>query len=250
MQVSTNQGVKLNGFYRGKVVRHCVSGYGRCKVFIPGVYPDEKENDPDSLPDAEQISPLFGGSLDGNGVFSYPNLGSIVICGFWNGDQNMPFFFGSTLGGPDSGDIYSKIDSLKVDPKKVESGDDATLHSIQVHNSTIDIYERGDIEIKVLGDNTNDNRKVIIDGRLGQISISTTKKVQVNSPEIAMTAPGKITMEAGNILINASNNLVLQGQKIIEGGRTGIKEIAPTVDIEGTTMVMIKGPKHGATTYT
>ena len=57
-------------------------------------------------------------------------------------------------------------------------------------------------------------------------------------------------MEAGNILINASNNLVLQGQKILEGGRTGIKEIAPTVDIEGTTMVMVKGPKHGATTYT
>ena len=41
MQVSTNQGVKLNGFYRGKVVKHCISGYGRCKVFIPGVYPDE-----------------------------------------------------------------------------------------------------------------------------------------------------------------------------------------------------------------
>ena len=68
------------------MVKHCISGYGRCKVFIPGVYPDEMEKNPDQLPDAEQISPLFGGSLDGNGVFSYPNLGSIVICGFWNGD--------------------------------------------------------------------------------------------------------------------------------------------------------------------
>jgi hypothetical protein len=29
---------------------------------------------------------MFGGSLKGNGVFSYPNIDSTVICGFLNED--------------------------------------------------------------------------------------------------------------------------------------------------------------------
>jgi hypothetical protein len=29
---------------------------------------------------------MFGGSLKGNGVFSYPNLESTVVCGFLNED--------------------------------------------------------------------------------------------------------------------------------------------------------------------
>ena len=244
MQVSTNQGVKLNGFYRGKVVKHCISGYGRCKVFIPGVYPDEKENDPNSLPDAEQISPLFGGSLDGNGVFSYPNLGSIVICGFWNGDQNMPFFFGSTLGGPDSGNVYSKIDSLKADPKKVASGDDATLHSIQVHNTSIDIYERGNIKINVLSDNSSDRCRIDVDGRTGNVSITSSQKTQITSPEISMTASGKITLDAGQIGINASTNLALQGRNVIIGGGSGINIQAPSVKLKATVLGEFSGPKH------
>ena len=250
MIVDSKQGQKLTGFFKGKVIKHL--SFGRCKVWIPGVYPDDWNNfeNADKLPTAEQISPLFGGSNGGNGVFSYPNLGSVVICGFYNEDQNMPFFFGSILGGPEAKGVYQMVNSMTADPKKVRSGEDATLHTFRVHNSVIDIYERGDIEIKVLGDNTNDNCKVIIDGRLGQISIATTKKVQVNSPEIAMTSPGKITLEAGNISINATNNLVLQGQKIIEGGRIGITEVAPTINIEGKRMVIVKGPKHGASTFT
>ena len=42
---------ELNGFYRGKVLKH--EDFGRCKVYIPGVYPQEFEDKPESLPDAE-----------------------------------------------------------------------------------------------------------------------------------------------------------------------------------------------------
>lgn len=82
----TDTGIRLDGFFRGKVIKHC--SMGKCKVFVPGVYPAAyaTPKEADNLPDAEQITPLFGGSNKGNGVFSYPNLDSTVIVGFWNGD--------------------------------------------------------------------------------------------------------------------------------------------------------------------
>ena len=77
-------GNKLTGLYRGEVVRHLQAG--RLKVFIPGVYPTEFRQAPEKLPDAEMVVPLFGGNNMGNGVFSYPNVGAIVVCQFMNGD--------------------------------------------------------------------------------------------------------------------------------------------------------------------
>lgn len=84
MLLSNTQGNKLAGFFKGVVVKHLE--HGKCKIWIPGVYPDGADKEPDSLPDAIQVSPMFGGSCSGNGVFTYPNLGSVVICGFLNED--------------------------------------------------------------------------------------------------------------------------------------------------------------------
>ena len=53
-----------------------------CKIWVGGVYPEYTRTDPKKLPKAEQASPLFGGINDGNGVFSYPNLGAKVWCFF------------------------------------------------------------------------------------------------------------------------------------------------------------------------
>ena len=74
------EGNKLFGFYRGQVLKHC--SQGKCKLWIPSVYPIEWRNNPDMIPDAEQAAPLFGGSFAGNGVFSWPDIGSIVWCFF------------------------------------------------------------------------------------------------------------------------------------------------------------------------
>jgi len=74
----------LHGIYRGKVIQHLTHGY--CKIFIYGIYPDVWETMPDMLPRAEQASPLFAGTNNGNGVFTYPNIGSMVWCMFANGD--------------------------------------------------------------------------------------------------------------------------------------------------------------------
>ena len=78
MIVDCQSGNKLSGLFRGEVVRHLQAG--RLKVFIPGVYPIEDRVSPEKLPDAEIVAPLFCGYNMGNGVFSYPNVGAIVVC--------------------------------------------------------------------------------------------------------------------------------------------------------------------------
>ena len=79
-------GNKLFGVYRGQVLKHLSNGF--CKIYIPSVYPEEWNNyeNADKLPSAEQAASLFGGTNNGNGVFSYPNIGSIVWCFFANND--------------------------------------------------------------------------------------------------------------------------------------------------------------------
>ena len=148
MILNNEQGIKLSGFFKGIVVKHCYdikeesgnqitkSGNGKCKIFIPGVYADDLQSNPDSLPDAEQISPLFGGSWNGNGMFSYPNLGSVVICGFYNEDQNLPFFFGSILGGQEAEKEYKKA-KPNITKDTVKSGQDAFKKLMRVDKFTL-----------------------------------------------------------------------------------------------------------------
>lgn len=132
MIIERPEGNKLLGIYRGKVVQHLP--HGKLKVFIPTVYPDEWEINPDRLPPAEQLTPLFAGSVQGNGVFSYPNIGSIVVCQFINGDQNYPLVIGATLGGPYAFGQYSHIYDSKMDGQVALSTDiDKVNHSSPSH---------------------------------------------------------------------------------------------------------------------
>jgi len=84
MLEKTEVGNKLVGIYRGIVLKHLPHGY--CKIMIPGVYPLSLSSYPDELPSAEQATSLFAGANNGNGIFSYPNIGATVWCLFANGD--------------------------------------------------------------------------------------------------------------------------------------------------------------------
>lgn len=75
---------RLYGIYRGRVVKHLENGI--LKVYIPDIYPVDWASNPDKLPDAEMAVPILGGNNNGNGTFSYPNIGTYVICQFLNGD--------------------------------------------------------------------------------------------------------------------------------------------------------------------
>lgn len=151
----------LNGFYRGQVIKHCSNG--KCKIWIPGVYVEEAIAHPEILPDAEQAAPLFGGSSNGSGVFTYPRINAIVWCFFQNGDQNLPVYFAACNGGPEGAKQYSEIGP---DGKYEEYGkehdhiidntdkiSDAEIHRINVSKGQISFYEDGSIATTVVKTN-------------------------------------------------------------------------------------------------
>lgn len=148
-------GNKLTGFYLGTVIRHLP--HGRLKVWIPSIWPDEWKDKPERLPACMQITPQFAGSNQGNGVFSYPNIGSTVFCGFANGDQNLPFTIGSLLGGPNAFGQYSHIFKDAVDDENMvlSTNISAVNHSSPSHLITagkthLRFYEDGRISAIVM----------------------------------------------------------------------------------------------------
>lgn len=80
------------GNYRGQVLEHGLNGL--CKIFIPGVYPEEFKQNKSKLPWAEPCQPLFAGGAIGNGTFEYPDINSTVWLFFEGGNINYPVFFG------------------------------------------------------------------------------------------------------------------------------------------------------------
>lgn len=120
--LTTFDSARLNGIYYGTVLKHLA--HGRCKIYIPVAYPEEYKDNPDMLPSARQASPIFTGCHNGNGMFSYPNIGSTVVCMFINGDANTPIYFATLLGGdrafgqysivkPDYGDFNSEGEAFE-----------------------------------------------------------------------------------------------------------------------------------------
>lgn len=128
-------GNRLVGTYRGIVLKHLP--HGRCKIFIPSVYDSSLSVDPDLLPSAQPKTPLFAGTNLGNGLFSYPNLSSIVWCTFQNGDANFPLFDSATLGGENA---FGQYDLIK---KKEE--DVSERHLITSGKTHMMWYENGKI---------------------------------------------------------------------------------------------------------
>lgn len=91
-----------NGMVRGTVINNddTENNRGRCKVYIPGIYPEKfKENNGELLPWAEPCQPLFcggGGNYHNNGTFQCPDIGSTVWLFFENNDIQRPIMFGQT----------------------------------------------------------------------------------------------------------------------------------------------------------
>ena len=218
--------------YRGTVLKHLNAG--RLKVYVYGVYPPEYNEQPDFLPVCEQAMPLFAGCNNGNGMFSYPNIGSTVWCFFQNGDSNFPVAIAATLGGTDAILQYT-VSRPKVTAKDVAEGTDAYVHHIKCGNSRVTIWEPGRIEIVTEEDDAATNTsKIEIDGK-GNIKMSSTTQVQIMAPVILLSASSKIEMVAPNqTSINSVCNTVL----------------APAINLDANTErkpsgnITLKGKKH------
>lgn len=216
MFLNNDQGIKLSGFFKGKVVKHC--DFGKCKIWIPGIYPDDLEEKPEKLPDAIQVAPMFGGSFKGNGVFSYPNIGSIVVCGFLNEDQNQPIYWGALQGGEDAKAQYTEARN-ETSEEAIKTDDDARVHKITVDKSTIKIWESGHIEIKTFKDRKYNTGKEIpevgcqidIDEN-GTVNIEASTQIHIKSPDV-MVDTGKFTLNCQTAKIKAGQEIGLYSDK-------------------------------------
>lgn len=205
---------KITGFQRGIVKAH--SDFGRCKIFWPAVMHREWNDDDkiDSLPDAEQATSLFmfgssNSSNNGNGVFSYPEIGSIVWGFFENGDPNHPVYFaGTMMANDENNNVYGLIKN------KQES-----IFNLQTDNGTLTV---------TINDDTS------------WVSISQKKSAESNEKDASITLfkDGGITIDAPNadVRINA-RNIVLNASNAI----TILSQNMTNVDSFGTTSVMATG---------
>lgn len=251
MQLKTRNGIRLSGFYRGQVLQH-LNG-GKCKVFVPGVYPDRCANDPDSLPDAEQAAPLFGGTNRGNGMFSYPNIDTIVWVFFENEDQNRPVYFAATLGGElavDSNDEgFNKIrDNVSPDddPKKdtTKNGEDSQQHMINCGDSRIILRESGQIEIQCVNKKDNTNTKIFID-ESGSLQIQTTQSVQLKTPALKIDAQDQLEINTTTFVIRANNEIQINTPQFTSVNSNTFTVKSPAINMDAQQgMFTAKGKNH------
>ena len=225
MNIATPGCEKLQGFYRGIVLKHLSNG--KCKIWIPTLHPEEWNSyeKADLLPDAEQASPLSFGTNKGLGIFSYPNIGSVVWCFFENGDQNLPVYFAASLGGPEA--ISEWDDSRRM---AGSHPDDAYVHHIQVKNSDVYIHETGVIEMST-HDDANLNSCSLVMDQDGNITIGSSSRIILKSKQIKIDAETQLDESAPNIKQTAIVHASVTSPAIeIDSslGHTQIKSIAST----------------------
>lgn len=182
---------KLVGFYRGKVLKQM--NHGKCKIYIPGVYDEiyTKEENINKLPSAEPATPIFGGTNNANGVFSYPNLGSTVWCFFANGDQNFPIFFAATLGGIDAKHQYNVINGNEEDgPRSLAK---SIMHRITSGDTTLTLQEDGVLHARTSWP---------LDAQANHKEVETSQY-----SDLQMLENGNITVSTGDIETNHYNIL-------------------------------------------
>ena len=213
MITNCQSGDKLTGLYRGEVIRHLQAGL--LKVFIPGVYPVEFATQPEKLPDAEIVAPLFGGNNMGNGVFSYPNIGAIVICQFLNGDQNFPVVIGATQGASMAKNKYQEVaNELRGDTGETPS----CIHMLQAGKSKVKMYEGGYIEISVAG---SENCGTITIDKDGNVYITCDGTFQVKSENVKFMTRNRFEVNAEDITMYAANQNVIQGKSVTTNATDG-----------------------------
>ena len=177
---------------RGKVIDNTGKN-GRCKIFIPTIYPSEFENSKDALPWAEPAMPIFFGSGDGTGFSSVPDVNAYVWVFFNEGDHNYPVYFAAIPGKAGWGNDNEKQHTIQTNNFKlqIDETEDADRMSLEV---------TGKVNINIVGDVTQ-----TIDGNVSQ---NVTGEIAVSSDDaINITAVQDVEITGNNVKVNANANV-------------------------------------------
>lgn len=186
---------KYYGMYRGVVVGNTSDdieigdNYGRCKVWVPGIFPLRFKKDKGKLlPWAEPAFPIFGNDVSvtkGSGINSIPQLDTIVWVFFEEGDHRLPRFFGVAQGGLNGWTLeHEKQHTIKTEKVSVTFDDNPSDGSKNA-SLTIDITNEGDEALEM---NITGNVKLNITGDVteditGNVSKTITGKYEVESTD-------------------------------------------------------------------
>jgi hypothetical protein len=111
----TKSTTNFDGIYRG-TVKDNTGPRGRCKVFVPGVYPSEYKDDPTALPWSQPAQSLVGGcftainahpemdldaplAVNETGFAGWPHVGAEVWVFFEEGNHSFPIHFAVAQAG-------------------------------------------------------------------------------------------------------------------------------------------------------
>jgi hypothetical protein len=180
----------FNLMYRGEVIANDGTK-GRCKVFVPGVHPNEYRKIPDAIPYAEPAMGFFGGnaaSSDGTfsetGTAGWPAVGSHVWVFFEQGDHMLPVYFATCQGGDGWISTHNKQWSYQTPNVRIRIDEDPTADTATSGNmAEYDSYNRDNVS-----------------------SVATPVTVDDIPTRIAIDVTGNV-----NIVINGSLNMKVTG---------------------------------------
>lgn len=230
-----------NGFFRGIVLdNEDPQVKGRCKIFVPGVYPDIYSSEASSLPFAEPAMPLFGGSFtrqqedgqeDETGVTSPPHIGANLWVFFEAGDHNNPVYAFSIQGGEGWASEHSNQHVIKTDNVRIRIDEDfdnpdstSKFDSFNRNNTYLSEPNKKDkiptrLDIEVTGP-TN----IILNSNLDKTESEPAFNIQINGTVFSEINGDKHETITGNWYIKHVGDLhhVHTGNSILEqvGNRT------------------------------
>ena len=185
---------KFNGMWRGTVIdNYDPLVKGRCKIYVPAVYPEEYKSLPKSLPWAEAAMPIFGGSFKSTkgsdkpetGMSSAPHIGAELWVMFEQGDHNYPIYCFAAQSGPGWMSEHKNQHFIQTDNVRIRIDEEPTLP------------EDGSPEKSTTKFDTYNSNCTHLSKPLAKEKVPTTLDIDVK---------GNV-----NIVINGSSNMLING---------------------------------------
>lgn len=158
----------------------------------------------------------FYAGPDSNGAFFVPELRSEVLVAFVHGDMRKPIIVGSLYNGVDKPATRREKNR---DEKQLQtrSGHRITMVDTDGEEKIVIVDKSGNhsIEISTADSSiriTSAQGKLSLDAR--EIEIKATESLNIEAPEITEKASTSLTTSAGTIETKAQGDMVLQGSTI------------------------------------
>lgn len=243
--------------YRGVVISNSGTGSegGRCKIFVPGIYPNQYKDNANALPWAEPIVPLFGGNYSGSGVKTgvcgWPSVGAHVWVFFEQGDHMLPIYFGATqgvAGWAAESNLQWVVQTDRVKLTIDEEDDNDRISLIATGNVNIEID--GDVTQSITGDvNETIGGDVtrIITGNLNETIGGDVTKTIAGSCTTNISGTHTYTVPTTNITgnVNITGTVTITGPLTVVGASTFTGVMGVTGVITNVGGISIDGIPFG-----